>query len=270
VVAGARSGGGGKLRRIERSGQPRKANAAGSPKAPGGDGYILFCGTLEPRKNLGVLLDAYELLASGGKRLPPLVIAGKTAESGRLVTGDKVMPARVTLVATITSASENGPISGTFTLSRTGPAQSSLTVNLQITGSAANGVDYTYVNPQATFVPSERSLTIEIAPYVDAITELSEVVQIGVLPGTGYVVGSPATAQLTIEDAETHAIVGQCGEATNEVTEGLALNRDNATIERASRVLAWCGSCVSSSALSAERMTCADCRPNSMVTCEPR
>jgi glycosyltransferase involved in cell wall biosynthesis len=48
------------------------------PKTPGGDGYVLFCGTLEPRKNLGVLLDAYELLASGGKRLPPLVIAGKT------------------------------------------------------------------------------------------------------------------------------------------------------------------------------------------------
>jgi glycosyltransferase involved in cell wall biosynthesis len=52
-------------------------------KPPGGDGYVLFFGTLEPRKNLGVLLDAYELLAAGGKRLPPLVIAGKTtAQSG--------------------------------------------------------------------------------------------------------------------------------------------------------------------------------------------
>jgi glycosyltransferase involved in cell wall biosynthesis len=52
-------------------------------KAPGGDGYVLFVGTLEPRKNLGVLLDAYEHLASSGKRLPPLVIAGKTtAHSG--------------------------------------------------------------------------------------------------------------------------------------------------------------------------------------------
>jgi O-antigen biosynthesis alpha-1,3-rhamnosyltransferase len=49
-------------------------------KPPGGDGYVLFVGTLEPRKNLGVLLDAYEVLAAGGKRLPPLVIAGKTTE----------------------------------------------------------------------------------------------------------------------------------------------------------------------------------------------
>ena len=28
------------------------------------DGYVLFVGTLEPRKNVGVLLDAYELLAA--------------------------------------------------------------------------------------------------------------------------------------------------------------------------------------------------------------
>jgi len=49
-------------------------------KPPGGDGYVLFVGTLEPRKNLGVLLDAYEHLAASGKPLPPLVIAGKTTE----------------------------------------------------------------------------------------------------------------------------------------------------------------------------------------------
>ena len=41
-----------------------------------GDGYILFLGTLEPRKNVGVLLDAYEALTSGSRRVPRLVIAG--------------------------------------------------------------------------------------------------------------------------------------------------------------------------------------------------
>jgi tetratricopeptide (TPR) repeat protein len=48
-------------------------------------------------------------------------------------------------------------------------------------------------------------------------------------------------AQLTMEDAETHAIVGQCAEARSEVSPGLALSRDNLTLERASRVLALCG-----------------------------
>ena len=39
-------------------------------------------------------------------------------------------------------------------------------------------------------------------------------------------------AQLTMEDAETHAIVGQCAEARSEVSAGLALSRDNVTLER--------------------------------------
>ena len=61
-----------------------------TPRAgPPADGYILFLGTLEPRKNVGGLLDAYEELANRGqdesrrcRRLPTLVIAGKsTAKS---------------------------------------------------------------------------------------------------------------------------------------------------------------------------------------------
>jgi glycosyltransferase involved in cell wall biosynthesis len=40
------------------------------------NGYILFLGTLEPRKNLDVLFDAYATLLRGSRRVPPLVIAG--------------------------------------------------------------------------------------------------------------------------------------------------------------------------------------------------
>jgi glycosyltransferase involved in cell wall biosynthesis len=47
--------------------------------APAKDAYLLFLGTLEPRKNVGALLDAYERL--GDRRaLPPLVLAGKATE----------------------------------------------------------------------------------------------------------------------------------------------------------------------------------------------
>jgi tetratricopeptide (TPR) repeat protein len=48
-------------------------------------------------------------------------------------------------------------------------------------------------------------------------------------------------AQLAVEDAEVHAIAGQCAVARTEVAEGLAGSRDNETLERASRVLALCG-----------------------------
>ena len=40
------------------------------------DGYILFVGTLEPRKNVGGLLDAYERLLAAWPSAPPLVLAG--------------------------------------------------------------------------------------------------------------------------------------------------------------------------------------------------
>jgi glycosyltransferase involved in cell wall biosynthesis len=47
-------------------------------------GYILFMGTLEPRKNVGILLDAYErLLARPTASVPELVLAGKATQAAR-------------------------------------------------------------------------------------------------------------------------------------------------------------------------------------------
>ena len=43
---------------------------------------MLFIGTLDARKNLGVVLDAYEQLAAQGRRVPPLVVAGGDGPGG--------------------------------------------------------------------------------------------------------------------------------------------------------------------------------------------
>ena len=58
--------------------------------------------------------------------------------------------------------------------------------------------------------------------------------------------------QLTIEDADTHAVAGQCAEARAEITTGLALSRDNDSLEHASRALALCGAEREASDLTAE------------------
>ena len=58
-------------------------------------------------------------------------------------------------------------------------------------------------------------------------------------------------AQLSIEDAETHATLGQCETAKAEIPAGLAVSRDTAAVDRASRVLALCG-VPEATALSAE------------------
>jgi len=59
-------------------------------------------------------------------------------------------------------------------------------------------------------------------------------------------------AALSVEDAEAHAIVGQCAETFKELPEGLGLSRDNFALERASRAFALCGAARESSALASE------------------
>ena len=57
-------------------GAPAWRQLGGKPNIAA-DGYVLFVGTLEPRKNLGVLLDAYERLIARRRDVPKLVIAGR-------------------------------------------------------------------------------------------------------------------------------------------------------------------------------------------------
>jgi glycosyltransferase involved in cell wall biosynthesis len=47
------------------------------------DGYILFIGTLEPRKNVAGLLDAYQQLIARRRDMPRLVIAGKAPDEAK-------------------------------------------------------------------------------------------------------------------------------------------------------------------------------------------
>ena len=56
-------------------GAPAWTTLGAAPHVPA-DGYILFVGTLEPRKNIGTLLDAYERLLARRLDAPRLVLAG--------------------------------------------------------------------------------------------------------------------------------------------------------------------------------------------------
>ena len=60
---------------------------------------------------------------------------------------------------------------------------------------------------------------------------------------------SQTAAQLTLQDAEIHALAGQCREALDEAAAGLELNREFFVLVRASRTLALCGAAVGASDL---------------------
>jgi tetratricopeptide (TPR) repeat protein len=60
------------------------------------------------------------------------------------------------------------------------------------------------------------------------------------------------TAQYMAQDAESHAVVGQCADARREAAAAIEVSRDGLTIGRAARALAWCGEGAAAAALSGE------------------
>jgi hypothetical protein len=80
----------------------------------------------------------------------------------------------------------------------------SITVNLEISGSAENGVDYSRINETATIGSGNRYTSIDISPKDDNEFEGTENIIMKLLPGDGYTVqeGRGFWAQIDIFDDE--------------------------------------------------------------------
>ncbi len=118
-------------------------------------------------------------------------------DGGFLLTGVKALSPSVTIAATQPAASENGPMAGQFTVTRSGSLLAALPVNLTISGSAVNGSSYQLIASQVTIPAGLRTATIAVNPYLTADT-LPTVVQIALTAGTGYDIGAANSAQVTI------------------------------------------------------------------------
>jgi hypothetical protein len=119
-------------------------------------------------------------------------------QNGNLITGNKALPPQISITATIPAASQNGPVSGQFSVTRSGATDSSLAVNLQVTGSAVNGSDYQYISPSLNFAPGQQTATISVNPYATS-SLFTQVVQVVITSGAGYELGNNLLAQVTIE-----------------------------------------------------------------------
>lgn len=53
---------------------------------PAANPCVLFIGSIEPRKNLGILLDAYERVLARHPDTPPLVLAGRMTPAGQMIS----------------------------------------------------------------------------------------------------------------------------------------------------------------------------------------
>ena len=104
----------------------------------------------------------------------------------------------VSIVATDNIATEAGPTTGTFTVSRTGSTAASLTVYYTVSGTSTGGVDRISLSGARLIPAGSSSATITITPIDDALCEGDETVIVTLRAGTAYTVGTPNNATITI------------------------------------------------------------------------
>jgi hypothetical protein len=121
-------------------------------------------------------------------------VGSPSSASVTIADNDRPM---VTIVATDVSASEAGPDTGTFTITRTGPTTASLRVTFTSTGSAQSA-DYVSLGTQVFIPAGSSSVTLTVTPIADGLAEGNENVDVFLTPNAGLTVGSPGNARVVI------------------------------------------------------------------------
>ena len=107
----------------------------------------------------------------------------------------------VTITATDNTATEQGPTTGTFTVSRTGSTVSTLTVNYSVGGTATPGGDYQALSGSVEIPLGQSSATVIVTPIDDAVVgEGDETVIVTLAADVAYDVGAQNSAAVTIID----------------------------------------------------------------------
>ncbi|HWN96484.1 MAG TPA: Calx-beta domain-containing protein [Methylomirabilota bacterium] len=120
----------------------------------------------------------------------------------------------VSVVATDSEASEPGVIavvnSGQFAVRRSGNLAVSIQVWFTLSGSALNGIDYSFISNRILIPAGSTQAIVRVAPLMDGFTEGTETVRltldspvcvaIAPPPPECYIVGSPDVAEVFIRD----------------------------------------------------------------------
>jgi acetyl esterase/lipase len=129
--------------------------------------------------------------------------AGTTASDARIASVAilDTEPAKPTVSLTNADPDAAEPSDpGAFFLWRTGSTTSPLTVSLVISGTAANGTDYSTVASTATFPAGSNQIAVSIAPVDDLTTENLETISLAVAPDPALFLGPRAVAVNLVDD----------------------------------------------------------------------
>ena len=129
---------------------------------------------------------------------------------------------------------------GTLTLSRGGFPLRSVTVNLGLSGPgpgfAAEGVDHLTLPRTVTLPAGVSSTNLSITPLANTNLHLPVIVQMQVLPGAGYTIGTASNASVVIYPSATPAGNGLTGyyytNSSTTYTNAANFNRTNLFLTR--------------------------------------
>jgi hypothetical protein len=108
----------------------------------------------------------------------------------------------VSIIASDAIAGEGGGDTGIFLVSRTGRKDTALTVPITRSGTATSASDFTALAASVTIAANSASTAVTVTPINDALQESPETVMVTIGSGTGFTIGSPTTATVSIVDDE--------------------------------------------------------------------
>jgi hypothetical protein len=147
-----------------------------------------------------VLLSASAPAEDYGGSITVIGGADIFATSNLANTAFTILSPAVSITATTPDASELGPVSGVFTLARTGSTTLDLPVSFAVSGTAVNGTTYSAIASPVIIPSGSSSTTVTILPIPDDIAEGDRTVILKLCSSTLYNSGSPMTDLVTVHD----------------------------------------------------------------------
>ena len=151
------------------------------------------------------IVDPSDPLSTVTFAAPGSYVLRLLASDGALTTFDDVtvtvadpLPV-LTVEATTPAASEQGPVNGVFTITRSAWLAGDLSVAFTLGGDAENLLDYDEVATSAMIPDGKASVEIVVAPIADGLVEGPESVTLTLAAG-GYLI-SGAAAEISIADS---------------------------------------------------------------------
>jgi hypothetical protein len=116
-----------------------------------------------------------------------------------------VLSPAVDIVASDPDASEFGPNSSTFAITRTGATAIPLDLSLEISGGALNGTTYESIASAVTIPINAASATVILKPIPDHFPQGDRVATLSLIPSAAFNLGVSPSAVVTIHDTPADA-----------------------------------------------------------------